>query len=99
MILILTKGYVYMELQKDFVEIASHLSQINVCWQPEEKCAATAHLSYLTVSSSVTQKRKGLKGSVDLEKIRCVETVQPETNSPQERMYAFQVDIFVHLLL
>uniref|UniRef100_A0A8C9Z7F6 Tyrosine-protein kinase n=1 Tax=Sander lucioperca TaxID=283035 RepID=A0A8C9Z7F6_SANLU len=91
MILILTKGYVYMELQKDFVEIASHLSQINVCWQPEEKCAATAHLSYLTVSSSVTQKRKGLKGSVDLEKIRCVETVQPETNSPQERMYAFQI--------
>uniref|UniRef100_A0A8C9Z894 Tyrosine-protein kinase n=1 Tax=Sander lucioperca TaxID=283035 RepID=A0A8C9Z894_SANLU len=36
-------------------------------------------------------KRKGLKGSVDLEKIRCVETVQPETNSPQERMYAFQI--------
>ncbi|XP_032383749.1 tyrosine-protein kinase BTK [Etheostoma spectabile] len=36
-------------------------------------------------------KRKGLKGSVDLEKIRCVETVQPETNCPQERMYAFQI--------
>ncbi|XP_078116383.1 tyrosine-protein kinase BTK [Sander vitreus] len=36
-------------------------------------------------------KRKGLKGSVDLEKIRCVETVQPEINSPQERMYAFQI--------
>ncbi|XP_034398748.1 tyrosine-protein kinase BTK isoform X2 [Cyclopterus lumpus] len=36
-------------------------------------------------------KRKGLRGSVDLEKIRCVESVQPEPNSPPERMYAFQV--------
>uniref|UniRef100_A0A8C5EVG7 Tyrosine-protein kinase n=1 Tax=Gouania willdenowi TaxID=441366 RepID=A0A8C5EVG7_GOUWI len=36
-------------------------------------------------------KRKGLKGSVDLEKIKCVETVQPEHNSPQERMFAFQI--------
>ncbi|XP_053180100.1 tyrosine-protein kinase BTK [Scomber japonicus] len=36
-------------------------------------------------------KRKGLKGSVDLEKIKCVETVQPEPNAPQERMYAFQI--------
>uniref|UniRef100_A0A669CQC9 Tyrosine-protein kinase n=1 Tax=Oreochromis niloticus TaxID=8128 RepID=A0A669CQC9_ORENI len=36
-------------------------------------------------------KRKGLKGSVDLEKIKCVETVQPEPNAPQERMYPFQV--------
>uniref|UniRef100_A0AAQ4R4E3 Tyrosine-protein kinase n=1 Tax=Gasterosteus aculeatus aculeatus TaxID=481459 RepID=A0AAQ4R4E3_GASAC len=35
--------------------------------------------------------RKGLKGSVDLDKIKCVEWVQPEPNSPQERMYAFQV--------
>ncbi|MEQ2222988.1 hypothetical protein ILYODFUR_032177, partial [Ilyodon furcidens] len=35
-------------------------------------------------------KRKGLKGTVDLEKVKCVETVQPETNTPQERMYAFQ---------
>uniref|UniRef100_A0AAQ4R786 Tyrosine-protein kinase n=1 Tax=Gasterosteus aculeatus aculeatus TaxID=481459 RepID=A0AAQ4R786_GASAC len=32
-----------------------------------------------------------LKGSVDLDKIKCVEWVQPEPNSPQERMYAFQV--------
>uniref|UniRef100_I3J2L2 Tyrosine-protein kinase n=1 Tax=Oreochromis niloticus TaxID=8128 RepID=I3J2L2_ORENI len=38
-----------------------------------------------------TDKRKGLKGSVDLEKIKCVETVQPEPNAPQERMYPFQV--------
>uniref|UniRef100_A0A673C8D9 Tyrosine-protein kinase n=1 Tax=Sphaeramia orbicularis TaxID=375764 RepID=A0A673C8D9_9TELE len=29
-------------------------------------------------------KRKGLRGSVDLEKIKCVETVQPEPNAPQE---------------
>uniref|UniRef100_A0A3P8NEX6 Tyrosine-protein kinase n=1 Tax=Astatotilapia calliptera TaxID=8154 RepID=A0A3P8NEX6_ASTCA len=35
-------------------------------------------------------KRKGLKGSVDLEKIKCVEIVQPEPNAPQERMYPFQ---------
>ncbi|KAF0039866.1 hypothetical protein F2P81_008101 [Scophthalmus maximus] len=46
---------------------------------------------YLTVSSSVKQKRKGLRGSVDLEKIKCVEAVQPESNSPLERMYAFQI--------
>uniref|UniRef100_A0A3B4FNH1 Tyrosine-protein kinase n=1 Tax=Pundamilia nyererei TaxID=303518 RepID=A0A3B4FNH1_9CICH len=31
-------------------------------------------------------KRKGLKGSVDLEKIKCVEIVQPEPNAPQERI-------------
>ncbi|XP_053284942.1 tyrosine-protein kinase BTK [Pleuronectes platessa] len=36
-------------------------------------------------------KRKGLRGSVDLEKIKCVELVQPEPNSPPERMYAFQI--------
>nr|XP_061792821.1 tyrosine-protein kinase BTK-like [Nerophis lumbriciformis] len=36
-------------------------------------------------------KRKGLKGSVDLEKIKCVETVQTDPDSPQDRMYAFQV--------
>ncbi|KAM9850366.1 tyrosine-protein kinase BTK [Aulostomus maculatus] len=36
-------------------------------------------------------KRKCLRGSVDLEKIKCVEEVKPEPNSPQERMYAFQV--------
>uniref|UniRef100_M3ZDK9 Tyrosine-protein kinase n=1 Tax=Xiphophorus maculatus TaxID=8083 RepID=M3ZDK9_XIPMA len=36
-------------------------------------------------------KRKGLKGAVDIEKIKCVETVQPEPNAPQERMYAFQI--------
>uniref|UniRef100_A0A3Q1H7R7 Tyrosine-protein kinase n=1 Tax=Anabas testudineus TaxID=64144 RepID=A0A3Q1H7R7_ANATE len=37
------------------------------------------------------RKRKGLKGSVDLEKIKCVDTVQPEPNAPQERLYAFQI--------
>uniref|UniRef100_A0A8D3BY44 Tyrosine-protein kinase n=1 Tax=Scophthalmus maximus TaxID=52904 RepID=A0A8D3BY44_SCOMX len=31
-------------------------------------------------------KRKGLRGSVDLEKIKCVEAVQPESNSPLERI-------------
>lgn len=36
-------------------------------------------------------KRKGLKGSVDLEKIKCVEIVQPEPNAPPERMYPFQI--------
>uniref|UniRef100_A0A8C5GBN3 Tyrosine-protein kinase n=1 Tax=Gouania willdenowi TaxID=441366 RepID=A0A8C5GBN3_GOUWI len=40
--------------------------------------------------------RKGLKGSVDLEKIKCVETVQPEHNSPQERMFAFQVHTIIY---
>ncbi|XP_068596304.1 tyrosine-protein kinase BTK [Brachionichthys hirsutus] len=37
------------------------------------------------------RKRKGLKGSVDLEMIKCVETVQPEPNAPQERIHAFQI--------
>ncbi|XP_074505409.1 tyrosine-protein kinase BTK isoform X1 [Sebastes fasciatus] len=36
-------------------------------------------------------KRKGLRGSVDLEKIKCVETVQADPSSPPERMYAFQI--------
>lgn len=30
---------------------------------------------------------------MDLEKIKCVETVEPEPNAPQERMYAFQVNM------
>ncbi|XP_069550316.1 tyrosine-protein kinase BTK isoform X1 [Brachyistius frenatus] len=37
------------------------------------------------------KKRKGLRGSVDLEKIKCVETVQPDPTAPHERMYAFQI--------
>uniref|UniRef100_A0A3Q4ALR9 Tyrosine-protein kinase n=1 Tax=Mola mola TaxID=94237 RepID=A0A3Q4ALR9_MOLML len=37
------------------------------------------------------KKRKGLRGSVDLEKVKCVETVQAEPNAPQERMFAFQI--------
>uniref|UniRef100_A0A8C7XMH6 Tyrosine-protein kinase n=1 Tax=Oryzias sinensis TaxID=183150 RepID=A0A8C7XMH6_9TELE len=36
-------------------------------------------------------KRKGLRGSVDVEKIKCVETVETEPNAPQERRFAFQV--------
>uniref|UniRef100_A0A8C9WJA0 Tyrosine-protein kinase n=1 Tax=Scleropages formosus TaxID=113540 RepID=A0A8C9WJA0_SCLFO len=36
-------------------------------------------------------KRKSLKGSVDVEKIKCVETVHPEDNAPAERQYPFQV--------
>lgn len=54
--------------------------------------------SYVTVSSSVKQKRKGLKGSVDVEKIKCVETVQPEPNAPQERVNPFQVDAFLTVI-
>ncbi|XP_024139497.1 tyrosine-protein kinase BTK [Oryzias melastigma] len=36
-------------------------------------------------------KRKGLRGSVDVEKIKCVETVEAEPNAPPERKFAFQV--------
>uniref|UniRef100_A0A4W4G4Z1 non-specific protein-tyrosine kinase n=1 Tax=Electrophorus electricus TaxID=8005 RepID=A0A4W4G4Z1_ELEEL len=36
-------------------------------------------------------KRKGLKGSVDIEKIKCVETVIPEDNAPPERLFPFQI--------
>ncbi|XP_061895913.1 tyrosine-protein kinase BTK [Entelurus aequoreus] len=36
-------------------------------------------------------KRKGLRGYIDLDRIKCVETVQTEPNCPQERMHAFQV--------
>ena len=46
---------------------------------------------------SAEQKRKSLRGSVDLEKVKCVETVQPEPNAPQERMFAFQVNILNNL--
>lgn len=38
-----------------------------------------------------TQKKKSLKGSVDLEKVKCVENVEPELNAPPERFYPFQV--------
>ncbi|KAG7484220.1 hypothetical protein MATL_G00047030 [Megalops atlanticus] len=36
-------------------------------------------------------KRKCLKGSVDIEKIKCVETVFPEESAPAERQYPFQI--------
>ncbi|KAM6924229.1 tyrosine-protein kinase BTK [Xenentodon cancila] len=36
-------------------------------------------------------KRKSLRGSVDVEKIKCVETVQTEPNTPQERQHPFQI--------
>ncbi|CAL9707189.1 unnamed protein product [Knipowitschia caucasica] len=36
-------------------------------------------------------KRKGFKGSVDLEKIKCVEIVQPEMGAPLERSFPFQI--------
>uniref|UniRef100_A0A8C6LFS4 Tyrosine-protein kinase n=1 Tax=Nothobranchius furzeri TaxID=105023 RepID=A0A8C6LFS4_NOTFU len=47
-------------------------------------------ISYYDFDSE-KMRRKGLKGSVDLEKIKCVETVQPEANTPQERQFAFQI--------
>ncbi|KAK7922021.1 hypothetical protein WMY93_008923 [Mugilogobius chulae] len=36
-------------------------------------------------------KRKGFKGSVDIEKIKCVEVVHPESGAPQERSFPFQI--------
>ncbi|XP_066571117.1 tyrosine-protein kinase BTK [Amia ocellicauda] len=36
-------------------------------------------------------KKKSLKGSVDVEKIKCVETVLPEDNAPTERLFPFQI--------
>ncbi|XP_023253761.1 tyrosine-protein kinase BTK isoform X1 [Seriola lalandi dorsalis] len=48
-------------------------------------------VAYYDFDPDKGQKRKGLRGSVDLEKIKCVETVQTEPNSPLERMYAFQI--------
>ncbi|KAF7664541.1 hypothetical protein LDENG_00173680 [Lucifuga dentata] len=36
-------------------------------------------------------KKKGQRGYVDLEKIKCVEVVQAEPNAPKERMHAFQI--------
>ncbi|KAJ8351170.1 hypothetical protein SKAU_G00226460 [Synaphobranchus kaupii] len=36
-------------------------------------------------------KKKGLKGTVDIEKIKCVENVVPEKNDPAERQYPFQI--------
>ncbi|XP_056129209.1 tyrosine-protein kinase BTK [Lampris incognitus] len=36
-------------------------------------------------------KRKGLRGTVDLDKIKCVEVVLPEANAPPERSHAFQI--------
>lgn len=66
--------------------------------QPEWNHAAVLVLRCCTVPPNL-QKRKGFKGSVDLEKIKCVETVQPEPNAPQERMHAFQVNSFISLSL
>uniref|UniRef100_A0A8C1T5Y0 Tyrosine-protein kinase n=1 Tax=Cyprinus carpio TaxID=7962 RepID=A0A8C1T5Y0_CYPCA len=36
-------------------------------------------------------KRKGLKGYVDTEKIKCVEIVLPEDSAPPDRLYPFQI--------
>uniref|UniRef100_A0AAR2JXV2 Tyrosine-protein kinase n=1 Tax=Pygocentrus nattereri TaxID=42514 RepID=A0AAR2JXV2_PYGNA len=37
------------------------------------------------------EKGKGLKGSVDIDKIKCVEIVIPEDNAPPERLFPLQV--------
>lgn len=86
------KSFNEIALYLSFAFHTLHLSLINVHWLLH---LCVHLLSYVTVSSSVKQKRKGLKGSVDLEKIKCVETVQPEPNAPPERLNAFQVDIFL----
>uniref|UniRef100_A0A8C1T5R8 Tyrosine-protein kinase n=1 Tax=Cyprinus carpio TaxID=7962 RepID=A0A8C1T5R8_CYPCA len=39
--------------------------------------------------------RKGLKGYVDTEKIKCVEIVLPEDSAPPDRLYPFQVGLMV----
>ncbi|XP_041697521.1 tyrosine-protein kinase BTK isoform X2 [Coregonus clupeaformis] len=36
-------------------------------------------------------KKKGLKGTVGIDKIKCVGTVQPEPSAPAERQYPFQI--------
>ncbi|KAL6480088.1 hypothetical protein MHYP_G00111210 [Metynnis hypsauchen] len=36
-------------------------------------------------------KKKGLKGSVDIDKIKCVEIVIPEDNAPPERLFPLQI--------
>ncbi|XP_023647948.1 tyrosine-protein kinase BTK [Paramormyrops kingsleyae] len=36
-------------------------------------------------------KKKALKGTVEVDKIRCVEKVLPEENAPIERLYPFQI--------
>uniref|UniRef100_A0A8C9R832 Tyrosine-protein kinase n=1 Tax=Scleropages formosus TaxID=113540 RepID=A0A8C9R832_SCLFO len=36
-------------------------------------------------------KKKSLKGTVDLEKVKCVEKVLPEANAPPERLFPFQI--------
>ncbi|XP_006632978.1 tyrosine-protein kinase BTK isoform X2 [Lepisosteus oculatus] len=36
-------------------------------------------------------KRKSLKGCVEVEKIKCVETVLPEENAPADRLFPFQI--------
>ncbi|KAG7517791.1 tyrosine-protein kinase BTK [Solea senegalensis] len=48
-------------------------------------------ISYYDFDPDKGQKRKGLRGFVDLEKVKCVETVQPEPNGPPERVFAFQI--------
>lgn len=42
-------------------------------------------------NSSWFQKRKGLKGYVDIDRIKCVEIVMPEDSAPSERLFPFQV--------
>uniref|UniRef100_A0AAR2K369 non-specific protein-tyrosine kinase n=1 Tax=Pygocentrus nattereri TaxID=42514 RepID=A0AAR2K369_PYGNA len=37
------------------------------------------------------EKGKGLKGSVDIDKIKCVEIVIPEDNAPPERLFPLQI--------
>uniref|UniRef100_A0A3B5PSL6 Tyrosine-protein kinase n=1 Tax=Xiphophorus maculatus TaxID=8083 RepID=A0A3B5PSL6_XIPMA len=44
-------------------------------------------------------KRKGLKGAVDIEKIKCVETVQPEPNAPQELVESTELETIVNCII
>lgn len=74
-----------MILKKGYVRTALFWMQIVFCLVFYDIMTNSAAFFYFK------QKRKGLKGSVDLEKVKCVEKVQPEPNSPMERQYAFQV--------
>lgn len=57
-------------------------------------CAVPQHIIYILspFSSSLSQRRGSKKGSIDVEKITCVETVVPEKNPPPERQIPVRRD-------
>lgn len=58
-------------------------------------CTTVCHMRHV-IFCFLIQKRGSRKGSIEIKKIRCVEKVNVEEQTPAERQYPFQVRAGTH---